>query len=357
MRNTLYLIFTVLLALTILSAQALASGGNRKGTSGADELLIPVGARGIGLGGSYLAGISGVEAIHWNPAGLSASTSAAEAMFSHSSWIGGIGIDYVAVGANFSGFGNLAFSVKSLSFGDLIYTTETTPDGTGAVFTPTFVTVGLTYSRALTDRIRAGLTANIVTERISRSNASGIAFDIGLQYQGLAGFRGLQLGVALRNLGPNMQFDGSDMYRVAAEQNAKRDAQLLKVETAGFQLPTRLELGLAYSATFSELHALTIAGTFQNNNFLDDSYRLGLEYSFRNFLFLRGGYTMAPEADDTNLKNAAGTTTSSETSFIYGPSFGIGLKYEGDVRLGVDYSYNATKIFDGIHSFSLYVGF
>ncbi len=357
MRNTLYLVFTVLLALTLLSAQALSSGGNRKGTSGADELLIPVGARGIGLGGSYLAGISGVEAIHWNPAGLSATTNAAEAMFTHSSWIGGVGVDYVAIGANFAGFGNLGFSVKSLSFGDIIYTTETTPDGTGAVYTPTFVTVGLTYSRALTDRIRAGLNANLVTERISRSSASGIAFDIGLQYQGLAGMRGLQLGVALRNLGPNMQFDGSDLYRVAAENNAKRDAQLLKIEAAGFQLPTRLEIGLAYSASFAELHSLTVAGTFQNNNFLDDSYRLGVEYAFRNFLFLRGGWTLAPEADDTILKDAAGATTSTETSFIYGPSFGLGLKYDGDVRLGVDYSYSATKIFDGVHSFTLYVGF
>lgn len=349
MRNKLYITFTVFVALIAISAVALAGGGNRKGTSGADELLVPGGVRGMSMGGSYLSGISGVEAIYWNPAGLSATTNSAEAMFSHNGYLGDIGVDYFALGVNFSGFGHLGFSVKSLSFGDVLYTTEKTPDGTGATYSPTLVTVGITYSRALTDRIRAGVTANFVTERISRSSASGLAMDIGLQYQGLAGFRGLQLGVALRHLGPNMKFDGSDLYRVSQEQGANRDPQLLKVETAGFQLPTTLEIGIAYTSTLAELHSVTVAGTFQNNNFLDDQYRVGLEYSFRNFFYLRGGYIMAPEADKDALE---------KSTFIFGGSFGAGIKYDaGDIRLGVDYGFNASKYFDGQQAISLSVGF
>ncbi len=349
MRNKLYIIFTALMALVILSVQALAGGGNRKGTSGADELLLPVGVRGMSMSGSNLSGVSGVDAIYWNPAGLSNTTTSAEVMFSHTNWFGGVGVDYVAIGTAFTGFGNLGFTVKSISFGDIIQTTEQTPDGTGATYTPTFVTVGLTYSRALTDRIRAGVTANLVTERLSRSSASGLAIDIGLQYQGLAGMRGLQLGVALRHLGPNMKYDGSDMYRVSQESNARRDAQLLKLETAGFQLPTTLEIGMGYTAKVSDLHSVTLSGSFQNNNFLDDQYRIGAEYSFRDWLYLRGGYNLAPEAD---------TDKENKTTFVYGASIGAGVRYDaGDIKLGVDYGYNTTKIFNGIHAFSLYVGF
>lgn len=366
MRNKLYLTITVLMALAILGAHALAGGGNRKGTSGADQLLIPSGARGFALNGSYLSGISGVEAIYWNPAGLAATNTSAEVMFSHANWIGDIGAEYVAIGTNFTGFGHLGLSIKSLSFGDIPLTTEKTPDGSGGVYSPTYVTLGLTYARALTDRIRAGVTFNVVSERFSRSSASGLAFDVGLQYQGLGGMKGLSMGVAIRHFGPNMKYDGSDLYRDAQELNDKRDAQLLKIETAGFQLPTTLELGMGYTANVSELHSLTLMGTFQNNNFLDDQYKIGLEYSFRNIIYLRGAYNFAAEAatEDLMAANAAagsgftGDVASSQTSFLYGASFGIGVKYDvGDLKLAADYGYSATKIYNGIHAFSLYVGF
>lgn len=349
MRKTLFHFLTALVLITSMSAIALAGGGSRKGTSGADELNVPVGARNSSMGGSFLAGVSGVDAIFWNPAGLSASNNSAEVMFSHTNQIGAVGTDYFALGVNFSGFGHLGFTVKSLGFGDLKLTTERTPDGTDATFTPTFVTVGITYSRALTDRIRAGVTANLVTERISRSSASGLAMDIGLQYQGLGGLKGLQLGVALRHLGPNMKYEGSDLYRVAEEQGTNRDPQLLKIEAAGFQLPTTLEIGMAYTTALAELHSVTVAGTFQNNNFFDDQYRVGLEYSFRNFFYLRGGWALAPEADDD---------IETKSSYIFGGSFGAGLKYDaGDIKLGLDYGYNMSEYFDGQHTIGLNVGF
>jgi hypothetical protein len=46
------------------------------------EILIPVGARGIGVGGSSLSYAQGVDAIYWNPAGLSLMNSSTEVTFS-----------------------------------------------------------------------------------------------------------------------------------------------------------------------------------------------------------------------------------------------------------------------------------
>ena len=44
----------------------------RRGTDGALELQLPVGARGSALGGSVASDVTGVEGIFWNPAGPSA---------------------------------------------------------------------------------------------------------------------------------------------------------------------------------------------------------------------------------------------------------------------------------------------
>jgi len=351
MRTTLLSLLAGVLALSLLSANALASGGNRQGTAAADQLLIPVGARGIALGGSYSAGMSGINAIYYNPAGLSASSSRAEAMFSQLSQFGDVSISSVAVGAGVAGFGHIAFSLKALSFGDLLITDERNPDGTGATYSPTFVTLGLTYSRALTDRIRAGLTVNMVTESIDRVSATGFAVDAGVQYNGLAGVRGLQLGVALKHLGANMTYDGAGLYRSAKESAGLRDAQLLKIDAAGFGMPTALELALAYSQTFQEMHALTLAGSFENNNYLADQWRVGLEYSFRNMFHIRGSYTFAGN-EKTDLWDET------QTAYLFGLALGAGVSYDvGGLVLGFDYAYRASQIFDGSHAFTVNVAF
>lgn len=349
MRTTLSLFLALLTAFALFSATATAGGGTRNGTNSGDQLLIPIGARGIALGSSYSAGITGLNAIYYNPAGLSASRANAEAMFSHMSSFGDVGVDYAAIGAQFAGFGHVAFSIKSTSFGDIEKTTERNPDGTGATYSPSFVALGLTYSRALTDRIRAGVTAQLVSETIDRTSASNVAFDIGVQYQGLAGLRGLSLGVTLRHLGGNMQYEGPGLTRLVDEVGAKRDQQLLRIEAAGFSLPTSLELSMAYTHALADLHSVTLAGAFENNNFQLDQYRIGLEYSFRNFFFLRGSFNLAGDEP---------TSTFDEGVFEYGAAFGAGVNLDtGDLLIGVDYAYRTMQQFDGNHVFTINLGF
>jgi hypothetical protein len=349
MRTTLKISLAVLVVLTMVSTTALSQSGNRVGTNGADQILVPVGARGIALGSSFLAGISGVEAIYYNPAGLGATTSSAEASFSQMNSIGGVGVSYLALGGNFAGFGTLGFSVKAHSFGDIAVTDERNPDGTGATYAPAFVTIGLTYARSLTDRIRAGVSCYLISETIDRTSASAVSFDVGIQYHGLAGLKGLQLGVALRHIGSDIKYEGSGLNRSADEVNSKRSAQILKIDAAGVTLPTSLELGVAYNHHFNEQHGITVAGAFENNNFLTDQFRLGLEYSFQDMLFLRGSY---------NIAGQSGKDAFDESAYIYGPAFGAGVKYEfSSIRLGVDYAYRVSEYFDGNHVVTVNVGF
>ena len=89
-----------LLALVLTSTQAFAGGGNKEGTAAADQLLIPVGARGIALGSAYTAGLTGVEAIYFNPAGLSGMNHGVEVLFSQMNGLDNDGISYFVIGSN-----------------------------------------------------------------------------------------------------------------------------------------------------------------------------------------------------------------------------------------------------------------
>ena len=176
MKNILKILLAFIL---LLAVDAFASGGKRTGTAGASELLIPVGPRGIAMGESNIIAATGVEALYWNPAGVSSMTNNADVLFSHMSYIADIGVEYGAVAANFEGFGAIAFSIKSLSIGDIPVTTTINPDGAGATFSPSMIVAGLSYSRMLTEAISVGITGNFISERMEDVSASGFAIDFG----------------------------------------------------------------------------------------------------------------------------------------------------------------------------------
>ncbi len=338
----------LLLLFGILSMPALAANKNRIGTAGAQELLIPVGARGVAIGASSSLFLKGADAIYWNPAGLSRMDRGVEAMFSQMSYLADIGVSYGAVAVQAGDFGTLGFSLKSLGFGDIPVTTVEYPDGTGEQYSPTFLTLGLTYSRLLTDRISVGATAYLLSEKILNMSASGIVFDVGIQYQNL-GVQGLNLSVAVKSIGPNMKYDGSNAYVRADLSTDQRGLNTYKLETAGFEMPTNLEIGLGYAPRFDEKNSLNVGVGFRNNNYLQDEWNVGAEYSFMGIFFARGGYTFSPETT---------TDIAGENAYIYDWTAGAGVHYDvGGVVLSFDYGYRAVKYFDGNHVFTLAVGF
>jgi hypothetical protein len=344
MKRAIAILFSVLLVF-VAATTAFAGAGNRTGTNGASELLIPVGARDIALGGATISTTRGVEALFWNPAGVAKMTGSASLYMSHMNYIADIGVEYGAVSANFNEFGVLSLSLKSLSVGDIPVTTTSDPDGTGQVFSPQFFTIGLSYSRQLSDRISVGLTTHILAERLGDVSANGVAFDVGVIYDNLASFEGLSLGVVVKNIGPQMTFSGPGLLTQASVTDQNRPPQLYAIEAAPFELPSTIEFGLGYKKAFDEVNAVLLTTSFQSNNFSGDEYRLGLEYGFQNMLFLRGGYT-ASQKDQTG------------GPYLYGPSFGLGVQYAlGSVDVSFDYAFRAVKVFDANHVISLKLGF
>ena len=145
-------------------------------------------------------------------------------------------MDYVRV-ASLADVGMVALSVKSLSIGAIPVTTEDLPDGTGETTTPTFMTIGGTFARRMSDQIAVGFTANLLLERMGDVSASGIAFNGGIQYLGLGGVEGLNFGVAVKNVGPQITYGGDGLLRSGQLFDISRPDALYKIEAASADLP------------------------------------------------------------------------------------------------------------------------
>jgi hypothetical protein len=298
-----------------------------------------------------ISSITGVEAMYWNPAGLSLMNTQTQVMASHMKYIADIDINYVAGAVDLGSMGVLGASLKTMSFGEELVTTLESPSGTGETWSPTYLTSSITYARKMSDKILFGTTVKVIYEQILTMSATGFAFDFGLQY--LAGKSGLKFGVALKNFGPSMRFDGVglDQYYEPAGTPGGSTPEPRRVVLQDFTLPTTLEIGLSYDLPMGKKNNVQLSTTFQNNNFSSDEYRVGLEYNYSNYVFLRGAYAFTPD-----YKEEDGLTKKDQN--LFGPSFGIGLHYPfGNMKLGLDYAYRVTERFSANQWFSLTLGF
>jgi len=325
------------------SITALIAGNKDKvGGAGAQQLLIPVGARSIAMGGAYNAMVVGNEAMYWNPAGLAGSEANAEVTFCNLQWIADTQVNYFAISSKFGRIGSFGLSAKVYSFGDFEQTTEYDTEGTGIMVEPSIMTLGLTFSRQMTDRIFFGVNLKLISESFMRMSASGVAFDFGVQYISSSGIR---MGLSLNNFGGMMKYAGEDLQRTVDIPYTEAGTQAidLRVEAQSFELPSTFEIGLAYDYRVNDQNGVTFAANYRNHNYGMDEVMGGIEYGFNDMFFIRGGYANAPEgtADDN----------------IFGFTAGAGIKYAlgGGTKILIDYAYRDTKWFESNQwvSFSL----
>jgi hypothetical protein len=227
-----------------------------------------------------MANVSGIEAMYWNPAGLALSSASAEAMLSYQNWIGDMNVTYLAATTQMGALGSVGISLKTLDFGDIMETTVTNPEGTGSVFSPSYLTLGVTYSRKMTDRILFGATMKVVSEKIMSTSATGVGFDFGLQY--VSPVNGLKLGIAMTNYGGNMKYDGNNLERRVIMPGTESGAvqTSVAIPPASFDLPSQLKIGVSYALGFGEDFGADVMGTFVNNAYAYDHYILGAEVAF-----------------------------------------------------------------------------
>jgi hypothetical protein len=296
----------------------------------------------MAMGGADLAYTRGVNAIHWNPAGMGVLDRAASVQFSTMSIFNDVSVNYLAMGFQAGKFGVLGLAVKALNFGDIPLTTVQDMDGlSGQTFSPTFATFGFTFARAFTNAINFGVNAKLIYESIPRASASAFAVDIGVQYR--TNIPGLGIGLVVKNLGTDMKYDGSAFL----DQSADIDGQFTDFRdrpVLGSQLPASMLIGVSYKRPLGEINSLIFSGNFQHFNLANDNYQFGAEYGYKDLVFVRGGYMVTPDVD-------------SEAN-LYGLTAGIGGHITlSNLDIVIDYAYRDVQYWDGESLFTIGIGF
>lgn len=312
------------LALTVLWAGS-SFGQNfaKVGTSGAHFLDIGMGARGVAMGDAYTAmGVEDATATFWNPAGL-AFGDKMSFVGTYVQYFAGITFGSGGISLPVNGVGTFGLSFSYLNTGDIEETTVLQQEGTGNTFSANDVMIGLTYSRALTDKFAFGGNIKYVQETLANEKASALAFDLSTLYY--TGFRSLRLGMIIRNFGPDLEFSGS--YTDYDNGTPLPDKQTY----SPFHMPLTFKVGLAYDVFPSGgMHQVTLSADAVHPNDSKERVDIGGEYKFMNILALRGGYI-------TNHDTA-------------GPSFGIGVHL---ANFQVDYSYSDFGVLDFVNQFTI----
>jgi hypothetical protein len=345
--------FIFLIAFTLPYPDAMAGNKDRSGQAGAPELLINPWARSTGWGSANTAGIHGLESMFSNVAGL-AFTRKTELIFSHTTWLKGsdINISSFGIAARLNESGVLGISVMSMNLGDLEKTTIDQPDGTGAYFSPKLLNVALAYSKAFSNSIYGGIVLKIISESIPDASAQGVSIDAGIQY--VTGEKEqIKFGIALKNVGPPMKFTG-DGFSIKAFFQGNDNSLTVYQRSENFEIPAQLRIAASYDFLMGEASRLTVAGNFTSNSFTKDQIILGLEFSLKEYLMLRAGYTYEQGI-------FSGVTSPDRTNAYKGPSAGITVEipFSKNTKstFGLDYSYQATDLFKGTHSIGARINF
>jgi len=309
MRPATYL--PLIAAALYLAAGAAAAAG--PGTTAANFLKIPVGARETALGGALTASAAGPAALFYNPAGLGSLT-ALEVSYSYNNYFSGLSQQWLAAAYPLKygalGLGLNYFNVKSFpaydgagaDIGSVSAYDAAAYLGYGA---------GLRTGLGFLPAVRLGAAVKYLRGKLDDAGASGYGADAGMVL--LPAVRGLSLGLGVENfLGSRMEYIDS-----------------------GARPARKVKAGAAYLLRGLPISALLTA----DFNFPEDGssyFSAGIENTLYGALALRAGYTAFGEVSN-------------------GLSFGLGLalprRYAGDMTL--DYSFGSTYDLGNVHKFGL----
>lgn len=189
-----------LLALLAAAAPAHSAAFSKaaRGTTGAQFLELPAGARAAAMGSAQGAAVRDATALDYNPAAL-AGIEGGDASFMHAEHFEGIAFDYLAAARRFGEVGTGAIGLRYLSPGKL-EEVDNTGAATGGSFAPRDLAAAIGFGRAF-GGLELGVAGKFISSKIDNS-ASSFAADLGARNRW--GPLAVSLGVA--NAGPGLKY-------------------------------------------------------------------------------------------------------------------------------------------------------
>lgn len=306
-------------------------GGQRAGISAFQSLKLGIGARGSAMGESFVAIANDASALYWNPAGL-VMFSENQAFAAHTDYVVDISQEFFGVVYHLSGEDAIGGAVSSLHMAQMEITTETQPGGTGRYFTFGDVSAAITYSRKMTDQFSFGATLRYAEETLDVLKMRSMMVDIGTLYW--TGLGSVRFAVVISNFGNDVTPKGS----------ARLWDGTGVTEFQSFSLPTLFRFGVAFEPVQTEDQRLTASIQLNHPNDNSEHFRLGLEWSWHEVLFLRAGIKR------TIGQRIFGQDETSDEGFSLGTGFNAPLAFS---RVSADYAFVDYSRLGSVHRFSV----
>jgi len=279
----------LILVVSLALAGSVSAQSFKAGTAGAQFLKIGVGSRYQAMGEASAATVGDVYAMYWNPAGLVEVENTAVS-FTNVDWFLDINLNYFGLAKYYEDVGVFGVSASILSTGEQEITTFEQQAGTGQSYTASSYAIGVSYARQLTSKFAFGASVKYVGEKIDFVKSQGIAFDFGTMLY--TGFNSLRLGMSITNMGPELQFSGSNLEVAYDARNGEgsNDDVLAELKTTAYDLPLAFRFGLAYDLILNPKSMITWSVEMKHPNDQDQQGSLGAEFGYDEMYFLRGGY-------------------------------------------------------------------
>jgi long-subunit fatty acid transport protein len=291
-------------------------GEERAATTVMHFLKIGVGARAEGMAQAFIGVADDASSLYWNPAGLG-NLDGSHASVHHLEWPADISYDYLGLTRRLNDRTTIGFALAQLATDEMAVTTEEYPDGNGRTFVFSDQLLQLTGAWRMTNQFNFGVSLKFVRESIADVRMSGFLMDLGTYYR--TGWKDMTVAVALTNFGP--QFRPSGTYIPTHIEDAEA------AEYQDFSPPTVFRIGTSLHLLKKMDHSLLFGAQITHPVDNLESYQFGLEYSWMDVAYLRGGYKF--NAGEEGLSLGAGTQMK-----FNGLSFSFDLSYSDFGLLG-----------------------
>lgn len=325
------LILILLLVSVSLGAQTARKYSN-------EFLNIGVDAAAFGMSNAVVSSTSDVNSGYWNPAGLLALEDSEIALMHAAYFANMANYDYAAFAMPIDNQSAMGLSVIRFGVDDILNTTKLLDENGQpnyaniSKFSAADYGITFSYARRLpVEGFNYGVNAKVIHRIIGEFASSwGFGFDAGIQFKNDT----WMFGVMARDITTTFNTWNIDKEKLADIQAAGNGENDELPETTELTLP-KLQLGVArkfvYRQDFSLLAEIDLNFRFaQTNDIVSTSFTsftpsLGLEFSYIDLVFIRGGVG--------NFQNIKQLDNSNSVGFQ--PNIGIGFRYKG---IQIDYA-------------------